>query len=129
MLEAVAALALAHVLTGWLPLRTGLRLSGLRLVAVNKALPDAADQVETALAVGSSISRAARRAPFRAVCLQQSIACILMLHRRGLKPRICIGVAKNAAGTLEAHAWTLYGDTIVTGGNGHERFAVISAFD
>lgn len=129
ILEAIAALALAHVLIGWLPLRTGLRLAGLRLVAVDKAQPDAPAYVETALAVGASISRAARKAPFRAVCLQQSMACVLMLRRRGMKPRICIGVAKNTAGIFEAHAWTIYGNTIVTGSNGHERFAVISAYD
>jgi hypothetical protein len=129
ILEAISALALAHVLTGWLPLRIGLRLAGLRLVAVNEARPDALSHVEAALAVGRRIGRAARKMPFRAECLQQAIACAIMLRLRGAKANICIGVAKNSAGILEAHAWTICGDTILTGNDGHERFSVLAVYE
>jgi hypothetical protein len=48
-----------------------------------------------------------------------------MLGRRGLDSSIRLGVAKDADGNLQAHAWLCAGDTILTGGAQARRFKPI----
>jgi transglutaminase superfamily protein len=45
-----------------------------------------------------------------------------MLGRRGLDSTIRLGVAKDADGNLQAHAWLCAGDAILTGGAQVRRF-------
>lgn len=51
-------------------------------------------------------------------CLPQSLAAAAMLRRRGIRPRLHLGVAKSQsdATQLYAHAWLSVGSFIVTGG-------------
>jgi transglutaminase superfamily protein len=42
--------------------------------------------------------------PVRATCLRESLVLYAMLRRRGVVPRLCLGVRKDA-GQLAAHAW------------------------
>jgi hypothetical protein len=47
------------------------------------------------------------------------------LRRYGMQPQFFVGVAKDAHGRLEAHAWLCCDDVTVTGGDGREFTAVI----
>lgn len=50
-----------------------------------------------------AVAQAAAVMPFRAVCLQQALACQIMLRRRGVEARLHYGVAIGER--LEAHVW------------------------
>ncbi|HYD69827.1 lasso peptide biosynthesis B2 protein [Azospirillum sp.] len=129
--EAAATLALASALLALLPFATAMRLAGLNARTGTAAARQDAPAPEagtTAPAVGAAVARAARHLPFRAVCLQQAIACTLMLRRRALPVTVHFGMAKNAAGALDAHAWSVSGGAVVTGAPGRERFTPIAVF-
>ncbi|HYH21261.1 MAG TPA: lasso peptide biosynthesis B2 protein [Azospirillum sp.] len=127
--EAAATLALARALLALLPFATAMRLAGLRTRGVSidpRATPAAPATV--ARAVGAAVARVAPHLPFRAVCLQQAMACTIMLRRRGLPVSVHFGLAKDAAGGLDAHAWSVSGGAVITGAPGRERFTPIAVF-
>jgi hypothetical protein len=63
-----------------------------------------------------AISAAARRVP-RASCLTQALAAQVMLGRRGFHTSLQLGVMKNEAGNLDAHAWVERKGEILIGFN------------
>ena len=62
-----------------------------------------------------AIGAAAARIPWRSDCLLQAMAADRWLRRCGMQPEFFLGVAKDAGGQLEAHAWLRCGDAMVTG--------------
>jgi Transglutaminase-like superfamily len=64
-----------------------------------------------------AILTAASLVPWRADCLPQAMAADRWLRRDGLRPEFHIGVAKDAGGLLQAHAWLTCGGVTVTGGD------------
>ncbi|MBF0333256.1 MAG: lasso peptide biosynthesis B2 protein [Alphaproteobacteria bacterium] len=132
LLEAVIALAMARLLLAALPFATAMRLSGLRRVTGGAADPGSSGvepgNVPLATALSWAIPRAAQRLPFRAVCLQQAMACAIMLRRRRLPVVVRFGVYKERGGAVGAHAWAISGGVVVTGADGIERFTPIAAF-
>ena len=73
-----------------------------------------ASAAETEL-VGWAINSAASRVPWRSDCLLQAMAASMWLDRIERRYKLNIGVRRNAAGELEAHAWLTSGDLVVTG--------------
>jgi hypothetical protein len=65
--------------------------------------------------IGWAINSAAARVPWRSDCLLQAMAGSMWLDRIQRTYKLNIGVRKNAAGGLEAHAWLTSGDLVVTG--------------
>lgn len=125
--EAAAALALARVLLTVLPFAVAMRLAGLHASAGRRA-PVPGAPADAAVAIGGAITRVAPHLPFCALCLPQAMASTLMLRRRGLPVTVHFGVAKDVAGSLDAHAWSVSGDAVVTGAAGRERFTPIAVF-
>lgn len=66
--------------------------------------------------IGWAIASAAARVPWRSDCLLQAMAASMWLDRVGRSYKLNIGVRKNDAGELEAHAWLTSGNLTVTGG-------------
>ena len=87
-------------------------------------------ELQTAIMVGKSIMRAAAYTPWESACLTQSLTAQKMLKKRGIPGVFYLGAAKDADSEqkMKAHAWTQCGDTIITGGGGHEEFTVLSVF-
>jgi hypothetical protein len=87
-------------------------------------------EMQTALSVGRAISRASAYTLWESTCLAQSFTARRMLQKRGIPGVFYLGVAKNAESKeqIEAHSWSQCGDTIITGGEGHENFTVLSMF-
>jgi hypothetical protein len=56
-----------------------------------------------------AIGAVAARVPWRSDCLLQVMAADRWLRRRQLRPDFFLGVSKNSAGTLKAHAWLSFG--------------------
>jgi hypothetical protein len=124
-IEAALALLVVWLAFGLLAFPRALRVLGViqgEAIAGRVAAAEA-DEVSRAIA------RAARHVPFRAQCLQQAFAALLLLRRRGLAATVRFGVAHGAgAQALEAHAWSCCGSLPVTGGQVAEGFVPITAF-
>jgi hypothetical protein len=84
--------------------------------------PDEADRI--AWSVGS----AARFVP-KATCLTQALAGEVLLIRAGYPAKVRIGVAKDAAGKLEAHAWVESDGRVVIGDHDLHRFTTLGSSD
>ncbi|HQR73111.1 MAG TPA: lasso peptide biosynthesis B2 protein [Sulfurovum sp.] len=85
---------------------------------------------ERAIIIGKSIMRAATYTPWESACLVQSLTAQKMLQKRGISGVFYLGAAKDEESKekMKAHAWSQCGETIITGGSGHEDFAVLSVF-
>ncbi len=80
--------------------------------------------------IGGAVVMAAHNTPWESACLVQSLTAQRMLKRRGIPGAFVLGVSKRDGGleTLAAHAWTLCGDRIITGKDGHDDYTVVSVF-
>jgi hypothetical protein len=91
--------------------------------------PGAEEHVRLAREIGRVVTRAARHAPFRAVCLPQAMAAQIMLRRRNVPSVMHFGAAKEAgSSSLSAHAWLVAAGVKVTGFPVAETFAEIGCF-
>ncbi len=101
-----------------------------RVMNAARARPAAAPRLSPVQAqlvdeVAFAIPRVAVRLPWRADCLVQALAAERWLRRSGIAATLVIGVDKDGAAALDAHAWLQAGDRIVTGGD-VARFAPLS---
>ena len=131
LVEASLQLAWARVVLLVLPFRRlAARLGELSSPAGTAAsrAPDPAAAV--ARDVRWAMACAARHVPFGAVCLPQAIAAKKMLARRGVKGVLHFGVARprEAAGSLEAHAWVDAAGIEVSGYPVASRFTELARF-
>jgi hypothetical protein len=121
--EAAFYLLAVRVVFGLLPLRRALQVLGIAESAAGRGSV-LAPQAEL---IGRAIERAARNVPFRAVCLQQAFAALLMLRRRGLPATVQLGLIREG-NELKAHAWSLSGDVPVTGVARAVGYAAVASF-
>ncbi len=121
--EAALFLLAARIALALVPLPRALRLFGVAqgTTGSGRIDPDRAAQV------GRAVARAARHVPFRAVCLQQAFAALLMLRRRGLAATVHFGLLRDG-NELKAHAWSHCGEVPVTGLAAARGFTPIAAF-
>ena len=87
-------------------------------------------ELQTAVMVGQAIARASAYTPWESACLVQSLTVKKMLQKRGIPGVFYLGAAKDEENKakMKAHAWSQCDDTIITGGEGHEEFTVLSVF-
>jgi hypothetical protein len=123
-IEAALCLLAVRLALALLPFPRALRLFGI--VPGENACGRIAPQ--RAAEISRAIARAARVVPFRAVCLQQAFAAVLMLRRRGLAATVHLGLARDGAEDLKAHAWSCSGEALVTGGAAAPGFVAVAAF-
>ena len=103
----------------------------LEHVAKKKELTTLNEQeMEIAKMVGQAIMRASAYTPWESACLAQSLTAQKMLQKRGIPGVFYLGAMKDEESKekMKAHAWSQCGDTIITGGGGHEEFTVLSVF-
>lgn len=65
---------------------------------------------------------------WESACLVQAIAATRMLNRRKIPTTLYLGIARDQAGKMEAHAWVRSGSHYVTGARGKQRFTVVNTF-
>ncbi len=118
-LEALVHLAIARLMVLLLPFRVLTRI----LVEDRQSCLSGQTRLSV-LHFRRALLAAARRAPWRCQCLEQSIAGKLMLGLRGIPATIYLGVEKHGD-ALRAHAWVRSGDLFVTGGDDSSRFDVV----
>jgi hypothetical protein len=95
---------------------------------VNGANHRSAQEAERAAEIGWAVARAARYAPFKAVCLPQAMAARVMLKRRGIASVMHFGAAKGTKKPLDTHAWLDAAGVEVTGYPVAAQFAEIACF-
>ena len=95
-----------------------------------EVIPLSDDEMQSAMAVGKAIMRAAAHTPWESACLVQSLTVQRMLQKRGIPGVFYLGAIKDKEtdDQMKAHAWSQCGEHIITGGGGHEEFTVLSVF-
>jgi transglutaminase superfamily protein len=105
-----------------LPFRTVCRLlTNVKERAVSSVIND--DHLEKIVA---SVKRSSRLVP-AATCLPQALVTVALMESAQLDATMRIGVAKNPAGKLEAHAWVESDGKVIIGGADSDlsRFTVL----
>jgi hypothetical protein len=123
MVEAALTLLAVRLAFALLPFPRALRLLRITLGQANAGRLGATE----AAVIARVIVRTAQHVPFRAACLQQAFAALLMLRRRGLAVTVHLGLAREA-GALKAHAWSRCGETPVTGAELARGFVPVAVF-
>jgi hypothetical protein len=127
LIEAWMYLGAARAALLSLPFRRISRHLGRQLNSQDEAISNGPTSV-AAREIGWAVELMSRHTSWESACLAQSIAGKFMLRRRGLASRISLGLRKDEAGKLTAHAWLRAGNEILIGGSGHEEFTVLSTF-
>jgi hypothetical protein len=123
--EAALQLLAVRLAFGLLPLPRALALFGIEQGETGAGRVSASEAGD----IGRAIARAARHTPFRAMCLQQAFAALLMLRRRNLAATVHLGLAReDGSDDLKAHAWSRCGEVPVTGVAAAQGFVPVAAF-
>ncbi len=77
--------------------------------------------------VSESVRRVAKYVPWRCKCLEQAIIAKIMLNKRKMESTLYLGVSKKEE-KMVAHAWVRYGNNIITGKRGYNKYTVVSSF-
>lgn len=93
-----------------------------RLAREPKLATQADQQAPLASRIGRVIRTASRHLPWECSCLVQALAARTMLRRRRLAAVLHIGYLRGNE-HFESHAWLSYGEEILTGAQGHDRFS------
>jgi hypothetical protein len=121
LIEAVPTLAAASAALRLMPFRRAIRFGLVRLGAPSR--PKDVDSCIWAVTV------AARRLPWRSVCIHQGLAAQRMLRRRGIDARLHYGVRhESSSGKLEAHVWVTAGGLSIIGGEEADGFAEVASY-
>lgn len=120
LIEAVGALGAASAAIRLLPFKRAVRL-GSRPLPGTSAVQVSPDLIW-------SVEAAARRVPWRAMCIQKGIALQWMLRRRGVDAMLHYGIAHDRSGELEAHVWVVAEGRVIIGGEEAPRFHRVATF-
>lgn len=124
--EAAASLVVAAALVFLTPFRWTARLFGRVSPPVGEAAPIDEQNLRRALAATRRLKRVADRLPWTSTCLVRALAGRMLLARRGLRGgTVRFGVAK-CDGRLSAHAWLVFGNVILIGGDTTTSFAPLA---
>lgn len=122
VVEASIALALATAIVAFLPFRISAKTAAWR--GFDRRHSDAKSDARQAVI---AVERAARRLPLRLVCIQQSLAVLWMLRRRGHAAQLHYGV-RSGDGEISAHAWVSMDGQILIGEAGAGTHACVATF-
>ena len=120
--EAFATLIVASLIVRFLPFRRLTEIARRPIVA-----PPPADPAAVVARIAWAVDAAARRARFRAVCIERGLAAQAMLRRRGVATLFHYGVARRD-GDLTAHVWVTWQGQDVVGGKEAADFREMAIF-
>lgn len=125
--ECLLALCWGRLLA-FLPMKWWMRLCRLEIRETDPPVYVDRDQLKL---IQKYVHGLARRVPFRSDCLPRGLAVVSLLGRRGWGSSLHLGARSSTGGTsvdgdaLEAHAWVVCGDFVVTGGPGHRGYRTL----
>ncbi|MES2339450.1 MAG: lasso peptide biosynthesis B2 protein [Pseudomonadota bacterium] len=120
--EAYATLVAATLVVRFAPFR---RIAAIAARPVTAPAPS--DPADTVATIAWAVTAAARRARFRAVCIERGLAAQAMLRRRGVPTALHYGVAKRGD-DLTAHVWVCWNGQDVVGGDEAADFREMAVF-
>lgn len=137
LVEVLAALLTARWLVGR-PMRQWLahcQLEAARADQVSEEL--SAVGTPCARDLARCVEKVASRVPWRADCLPQALATLILLRRRDMSPRLVLGATTrydsdqpaSGAGRMDAHAWVELGGQAILGGGNSPSYARLVTFD
>lgn len=120
LLRALFALTAASTAVAFLPFRTAIKFGSIALKRSIDVRPkDCVWAVEVA----------ARRVPWRAMCIQKGLAVQRLLRSSGVDAVLHYGARRTAdSGELQAHVWVSVADEVIVGGEDAPDFAEIAIF-
>jgi hypothetical protein len=119
--RATVTLSLASAAIAFLPFRISIR-SGSATLRNRRARFDPDDCVW-------AIETAARRLPFRTMCIEKGVALQRMLRKEGIDARLHYGARKQrTSGDLEAHVWVTVGTRTMIGGAEAAEFTAVAIY-
>lgn len=119
LLRSAFLLGCASVAVAILPFRTAIRFGSVRLGESALAEADCIWAVEAA----------ARRLPWRTMCIEKGLVVQRMLRRAGIDAVLHYGARHNPdSRKLEAHVWVMVADRAVIGGEEARGFAEIASY-
>ena len=116
--RALLTVTAASLAVALFPFRTAIRLGSIRLC--NRGHASSEDIVW-------AVETAARRMPWRIVCLQKGLAAQHMLRAAGIDAQLHYGI-RHSFGELEAHVWVTVDEEPVIGGGEALGFAEVAKF-
>ncbi len=125
--EASLFLTSAAALVRMIPFRYYAPLLGDRKGA-DRSVSNAVFDATRLWPIVEAARRAQRYLPFECKCLVKTIAFRMMLGIRGIPSTAHLGVAKDPAGNLTAHAWLKVGSIFITGGDASAAYFEIVRF-
>src|SRR5262245_18004039 len=127
LLEAGVWLAVARLMLLTVPLK---RMAPFLARPMSESAPavDAVTQ-QRAQRLGWAVRTMSRYTPWHSLCLAQALAVKRMLWRRGIASTLYLGLTKDEANGLQAHAWVRCGSVVLTGGQQNlEIYTVVATF-
>jgi hypothetical protein len=119
LVHATMLLSLASAAVALLPFRFAIRLG---LVSIRTTRPIDPEVVVWA------VEAAARRLPWRTVCIEKSIVVQRMLRGAGIDAVLHYGARHAATSELEAHVWVTVDGQPVIGGEEASNFAPVARY-
>lgn len=124
LLEAAFALTAVSAALRMLPFRRAVRLGSVPVRRTAK--PANLREIDN---TAWSVEAAARRLPYRMVCIHQGLALQRMLRRRGVDARLHYGVGKDTeSNALRAHVWIAVNGRIVIGGAEASKYKGVAIY-
>jgi transglutaminase superfamily protein len=87
-----------------------------------------ASAIAQARRISQILQRAAARTPWASNCYSQALAARFQLGVAGIPHTVSFGLRRNDLDALEAHAWVVAGDVVVTGGGVIGDYTEVSSF-
>lgn len=123
--EAWITIALARLILVFVPFSKIVPMMGTAVDANEKVIECKHDFYYIQVA----INRACRYSFWRTKCFEQALCAKWMLKRRKYASTIYFGIKKEQAGNqMQAHAWVICNNEIITGGRQAGEFMIISRF-
>ena len=121
LIDAVVALGGSSAALVFLPFRRAIRVGSVPL--------QRRDHGVSAEDCAWAVEAAARRIPWRTVCIQRGLATQKLLRRAGIDARLHYGARHQpVSGKLEAHVWVTVDSETVCGGAESANFAEVAAY-
>ncbi|WP_151736839.1 lasso peptide biosynthesis B2 protein [Paenibacillus tengchongensis] len=87
-----------------------------------------AQELEVIRNVTKAIRVMSRYTPWKSTCMVRAVAGLRMLEKRGVESTLYMGVARDKAGRMIAHAWLRSGEHYVSGDDAMQGFIVVEKF-
>ncbi len=123
IIEALLAVIIASFLIKILPFKSVAKIAAGSGLRNNSPAPPVEAQL-----IARAIYACAMRAPWRAMCIQQGLAAVLMLRRKGFMATLFYGAAHTPQAALVAHVWVRSADVDVIGCETENDYGLLATF-